>query len=1077
MIALRQFASLLSVPALAWSLLSLPAHGDNTLCDSLSPEYMTSLGQPLDWQGDRLRLTEATTFTKQGAYFTNPVSSSGNIELEFTTHSYGGKWGIDETRQGDGFAIVFSDAQTQPNLGGRGASMGYAQMVLPSRGLYESGFAGGYMGIALDEVGLFSKESEGRYLGNGTKRNSVAVRGRGLGLFGYAYLTGTDTLDVPLEFNEAGQDYKITLSPQGILNVWRDTGAGYEIVIENFDVPADNGPMPEQFYISVVASNGGATNIHEISAFSLRSDQCSVNLPNVVSPDKTVETDSKNVSVNIMLDQPLEDEETLTLAFSTRSGSALADVDFVSQTGTLEFNKSISEHTITIDLLSPTSDTQFYVDLTDYQLNGQSYSSRNHSVTISIASDDRDGDGVKNDDDVNPDNAASDSDQDGVNDLNETQNGSNPLDNCDPKPSLGSCDLDKDGLINSLDTDDDGDGVDDNTESNQGSDPHDASDLGGLADSDADGLSDLLEASLGTNPSLADTDGDGIPDGQENTKSTANLDTDSDGLINALDSDDDGDGKNTSLEDANTDGDFNPATNPTDLDNDGIPSYLDAMEVVQQPDDNVDVTNDSDNDGISDSIEKGNGNEPIDSDNDGTPDYLDQDSDNDGLSDNLEADGDGQNQSDKQPVDSDRDGIPDYIDSDSDNDGLSDQQESIGDSNNNGIPDYLDSPEINEQETITQEQVVETSVSGAGSLQWIFMVLGALLLFSQNTLAINWKQDWLKPKWTDGMDVYLGAGFGVSNLQPNTSKSDYAIEEPNDSGMKLLLGWDFNQYLTLESYYSKLGSVQLSNDSGNEGSLEYTAFGVHGLIHHYFKGERYQPGSYGVYAKVGMSKIMNSADNVNYQQNSLMQVTTGVGVEYMISHDWSIRAEFDAYDQDAHLWNISFVKRFGFSTTQVNRFLNNINMLPATAAGLNRDDDGDGLDNAFDDCPSTHKGFKVDDIGCAFYERGLGSIQFESGSAQMTMAAKGRLLELADQLIESPKLNLRILAHTDDQGSAQYNQRLSEQRAKAVKQYLVDLGISSSSLSIRGMGETAPIASNDYAKGRSKNRRVEFQIR
>lgn len=1075
MIAIRQLASLLSVPALAWSLVTVPVQADENTCDSLSPDFMTTLDAPLDWRGDRLRLTEAQSYAKQGAYFTNPVSSSGNIELEFTTHSYGGSWGSNLDRQGDGFAIVFSDASVNPVMGARGASMGYAQMILATRGVYETGFAGGYLGVALDEYGLFSKGSEGRYLGNKSYRNSVAVRGRGEGFFGYGYLTGTKSLDVPLEFNEAGQHYKISLSSQGILNIWRDTGDGYELLIENFDVPADNGPMPDEFYISVVASNGGATNIHEISAFSLRSNECSLNIPNVIAPDVVAEKDAPQARVSVMLDQPLNADEQVTIKYATRSGTAIADADFVSQSGTLMFDEDTRAQTINIDLLSPQADREFFLDLTEYRFNGQIYSSMNHSVSIRVASDDRDGDGVKNEDDVNPDNAASDSDRDGVNDLNETQNGSDPLDNCDPIPSLGSCDLDKDGLVNSQDSDDDGDGVDDITESTQGSDPHDASDLGGLADSDQDGLSDSLENQLGTNPSLADTDGDGIPDGVENSKSTANLDTDSDGTINALDADDDGDGKSTQSEDANEDGDFNPATNPTDLDGDGIPSYLDAMEVREEEDDSP-IMNDSDGDGIRDDVEKGNGDDPVDSDKDGIPDYLDSDSDNDGLSDDLEADGLANEKSSEQPLDSDGDGVPNYLDSDSDNDGMSDQQESIRDDNENGLPDYLDSDRVIGTEEGVQNQAVETSVSGAGVMQWLLIIIG-VLLFSQNTLAINWKKEWLTPKWTDGMDMYLGAGMGISRLDPNTSGSQYVLEDTNDRGLKVLLGWDFNQYLTLETYYSDLGRAQLQDDQGAKGFLEYQAFGVHGFIHHYFKGERYQPGSFGLFAKVGGSKIINSSDNVNYKQNSVVQMTTGAGIEYMLSHDWSMRFEFDAYDQDAHLWNLSFVKRFGFSTTQVNRFLNRVNLLPATAAGLNRDDDRDGLDNAFDDCPSTHKGFEIDAQGCAFYERGLASIQFESGSAHMTMAAKARLLELADQLLVNPKLNIRILAHTDSQGSDSYNQALSERRAKAVKRYLVDLGIPGNSLSVRGMGESAPIASNDYAKGRSKNRRVEFQIR
>ena len=141
-----------------------------------------------------------------------------------------------------------------------------------------------------------------------------------------------------------------------------------------------------------------------------------------------------------------------------------------------------------------------------------------------------------------------------------------------------------------------------------------------------------------------------------------------------------------------------------DTDGDGEPDYLDL---------------DSDNDGIADSIEKGNinpGEYPVDSDADGTPDYRDLDSDGNGLSDSVDGaadlDGDGVgNYADidddgdgifdvlemggdpYSPLDSDGDGTPDYQDTDSDNDTILDLHEGGGggaDSDEDGIPDYLD---------------------------------------------------------------------------------------------------------------------------------------------------------------------------------------------------------------------------------------------------------------------------------------------------------------------------------------------------------------------------------------------------
>jgi outer membrane protein OmpA-like peptidoglycan-associated protein len=71
----------------------------------------------------------------------------------------------------------------------------------------------------------------------------------------------------------------------------------------------------------------------------------------------------------------------------------------------------------------------------------------------------------------------------------------------------------------------------------------------------------------------------------------------------------------------------------------------------------------------------------------------------------------------------------------------------------------------------------------------------------------------------------------------------------------------------------------------------------------------------------------------------------------------------------------------------------------------------------------------------------------------------------------------RIVGHTDSTGTAEYNQRLSEQRANAVKQYLVNTGVPNYSLSAEGRGEYEPRESNVTEEGRALNRRVEFFVR
>jgi OOP family OmpA-OmpF porin len=89
--------------------------------------------------------------------------------------------------------------------------------------------------------------------------------------------------------------------------------------------------------------------------------------------------------------------------------------------------------------------------------------------------------------------------------------------------------------------------------------------------------------------------------------------------------------------------------------------------------------------------------------------------------------------------------------------------------------------------------------------------------------------------------------------------------------------------------------------------------------------------------------------------------------------------------------------------------------------------------------------------------------------------------EAAQTLKDNPDINVSVEGHTDSIGSDEYNQRLSERRAQAVKQYLVSKGIAASRLSTAGKGEREPISPNtkdgqDNPDGRAMNRRAELKI-
>lgn len=142
------------------------------------------------------------------------------------------------------------------------------------------------------------------------------------------------------------------------------------------------------------------------------------------------------------------------------------------------------------------------------------------------------------------------------------------------------------------------------------------------------------------------------------------------------------------------------------------------------------------------------------------------------------------------------------------------------------------------------------------------------------------------------------------------------------------------------------------------------------------------------------------------------------------------------------------------------------------------DSDGDGVFDSVDRCANTLSGTKVDENGCALKAQTvtLQGVNFRSGGSELTGDSVESLTDVARFLNNQPDLRLEISGHTDAVGSAALNQQLSQKRADAVKYFLVRAGIDAMRMRAVGYGETEPVASNDTAEGRAKNRRVEFRI-
>ena len=156
------------------------------------------------------------------------------------------------------------------------------------------------------------------------------------------------------------------------------------------------------------------------------------------------------------------------------------------------------------------------------------------------------------------------------------------------------------------------------------------------------------------------------------------------------------------------------------------------------------------------------------------------------------------------------------------------------------------------------------------------------------------------------------------------------------------------------------------------------------------------------------------------------------------------------------------------------------------ADGCPTDSDGDGVYDGLDRCPNTPSGVVVDEFGCPIAvplfdddtdeALVLEGVFFEFNSADLTESSKVVLDRIAESLVlDYSDVRVEVGGHTDSSGAASYNLKFSRQRANAVRDYLVDRGVSADRLIAEGFGESRPIADESTPGGAAENRRVELR--
>ncbi len=152
--------------------------------------------------------------------------------------------------------------------------------------------------------------------------------------------------------------------------------------------------------------------------------------------------------------------------------------------------------------------------------------------------------------------------------------------------------------------------------------------------------------------------------------------------------------------------------------------------------------------------------------------------------------------------------------------------------------------------------------------------------------------------------------------------------------------------------------------------------------------------------------------------------------------------------------------------------------------GCPPDADGDGVYDVNDKCPE--KAGKAENDGCpeikleeaerTLLATAMQNVEFVTGSADLKPTSQAVLNQIANLMTKYRSYKLDIDGHTDNRGDAAMNLQLSQSRAQACYNYLLNAGIAKNRISFRGFGANKPLDSNDTAQGRKRNRRVEFNL-
>lgn len=343
-----------------------------------------------------------------------------------------------------------------------------------------------------------------------------------------------------------------------------------------------------------------------------------------------------------------------------------------------------------------------------------------------------------------------------------------------------------------------------------------------------------------------------------------------------------------------------------------------------------------------------------------------------------------------------------------------------------------------------------------------------------------------------------------------------------DPEVNYTLGGGYNYDANLSSEF-RLGYAEENNGPDSDVALAYL-----GAIYHLLPEERLVP-----YLAAGVGGLL--IDESNADSDLFLQLNYGAGLKYFINENMALNTEVrhmlaTSGEPNNVMYGAGLIFYFGGDKpapapvaapvvqaaidSDGDGVIDELDQCPHTPAGVSvdsngcpLDSDGDGVFDSFDKCPTTPAGVKVDMQGCALPIDSDGDgvldnadrcpnsapgahvdeygcqlaltllIQFDTDKEVIRPQHIQDMVNAAAFINKYPGETVMIAGHTDSDGSAEYNQQLSQRRAQAVSNYLIDNhGINVDQVIVKGFGESQPAVENNSAANKQQNRRVELSL-